>query len=189
MNGRNLWTVLIVGYTCRLLTRPEDRLHAFQEISDEIKEVSGEAIHYGMLAYGSRLLAWYTNSPSLTRSAMAPTWSWLCLDACISGPHYWSEEIYEEFDAYLSFNEENDFQRMTVTAFLIDGASWGGKHPWEGYNEDGICLWDLSTGIPDPHDRTYLLVAKTARGDREDSVLVLNSAGPGVYQRTGIYFG
>lgn len=179
------WSDIIYQYSGRLLTQPDDRGHAFQGISNEMEAFSGKETHYGMTAFSSSIIAWDARVPSPARSNRAPSWSWISLDTIVGSC---VGMLSTTLDAQIRFHDANDYQRLSVTACLIDGAAWGGMHCIESAgSSSGVCRADLEAGLPDPCERTYLLVLKDS--SMEETVLILSSAGSGVYRRTGIYWG
>lgn len=181
------WSELIQGYSTRALTNKEDRVHAFQGINTEIGALSGKTTRYGVPGFHSTTLAWYACQPASARSTRAPSWSWASLDTMVRGLSCYPDD---KPHAHVRFDDNNDPRRLAVTACVIMGATWSGKHPIEELSDSKsgrTCFKDLRTGLPAPQDSLYLLVS--SRSDKLDTVLILESAGPDVYRRTGVYKG
>jgi hypothetical protein len=191
----NLWGELIWKYSRRMLTDPEDRLHAFEGIAKEIEEVSGTTTRYGIPAFDCATIAWEALGPVPVRSPRAPSWSWACLDTVVLGPNYNAKDISPLYKAEIRFNGDDDSEKLVVTACIIDGAAWTGKHPDTNVKSDCVggvetpchSLPDLKVGFPKPCYRRYLLAILLHSG--KETVLILESAGPNVYRRTGVYKG
>ncbi|KAK0610521.1 heterokaryon incompatibility protein-domain-containing protein [Bombardia bombarda] len=188
-------TSLIIAYSRRLLTDPEDRLHAFQGIADMVGARIGETVRFGIFLSLPVTLAWWTLHPAKVRSSRAPTWSWASLDCGVS--------CFSPVDSDLSIKASmrlddhgSDGRKLLVNGRVIEGADWdSNRHPDDAYDYirkppviregRGISL-DIEGELPNPRDRTYLCLF---RFKIWDCVLVLERIGPGLYRRTGLYEG
>jgi hypothetical protein len=192
------WTTnflqLVWDFTNRLLTRNDDRLDAFQGIANEIAEYSGQPVYYGIPTLCSGImLSWNTSNPAKVRSNRAPSWSWGCLDTIIFIYYYndMSSKVASEYDAWVCFPDGDLHLRVVVTACVIEGVTWSGNDPVQGGSADhGRCRPDLEAGLPEPSERTYLLMRRNyEHAKRTEIVLIVESIGGGLFRRVGIYYG
>jgi len=175
----NRWFKLLVEYSQRSLTDRNDRLDAFQGIADEIQELSGKPVRYGIPEFASATPAWRTTMPALTRSDRAPSWSWGCLDSHVQ----FTDHAYYKSKATIRFPSDDE-SKMGLTACMISGADWT-----RSLDRDTTWWPDLTVGLPRPLSRFYLLLGYwNGNGDSNaDDGLVLESVGDGVYRRTGAF--
>jgi hypothetical protein len=169
------WFQLILEYFERDLTDSNDRLNAFQGISDEVQEHTGREVRYGVSEILSATLLWTVFSPARSRSDKAPSWSWGCLDTAVGGAVH-----SEEPEPAMKFSSCDDFA-VIITRRIINGATLT-RDPL-GYNCS--CIVDHEEGFPEPGDRSYLRFYDSL--GNEDCGLVLETAGIGDYRRIGFF--
>ncbi|KAF1962878.1 HET-domain-containing protein [Byssothecium circinans] len=183
-DGRGEWRCLLEDYTRRLLSDPEDRLHAFQGIADQIRSLREKSVHFGILTWWPESLAWKVRTPRQARSERAPTWSWACLEGPIESSAYWDGPI-KAADCCAS---DGDTWRIVLNGRIIHGGEWSFERLHTTAGEHSSIFLDVMAGLPTSKDRTYLRLLKNGP-DNGDVVLILENAGPDTYRRVGIYFG
>lgn len=189
----SMWSHLILEYSRRKMTDPEDRLHAFEGIAQEIQKVGGKITRFGIPAFGCGTVAWAALVPASVRSSRAPSWSWGCLDTPVWYPIHDNPTQEDQYKAIVRFSGNEELNKLIVTACVIEGATWTGNHPdpnakvsnhYMDRLNPGICHYDLTVGFPNPRDRYYL---RAMRLGSTEVVLILESAGPKLYRRAGVY--
>ena len=90
------WRTIVEMYTERELTKAKDKLHAFQGITNALKDNLGVDVLAGQIATDVTCLAWKVKGdfeylPMLKAAWRAPSWSWASIDAAIE--HAWYSEV------------------------------------------------------------------------------------------------
>ncbi|KAK0641804.1 heterokaryon incompatibility protein-domain-containing protein [Cercophora newfieldiana] len=186
-----VWSQILLCYTERQMTNPEDRLNAFQGITDAIGGRFDGNFHFGIALAWPVTLGWRSRAPEQSRSSRAPTWSWGCLNCPVK---LVDPEAIEHVQARVV---DGPGRRLAVTGAVIDGAQWKGEHPPASPAHDsqgkddgvyGSISLDVENSLPDPRDRTYLRILEKGGKSYGEVALVLEKSAVG-YRRTGIYYG
>ncbi|KAK4454478.1 heterokaryon incompatibility protein-domain-containing protein [Podospora aff. communis PSN243] len=187
-----VWSQILLCYTEREMTNPEDRLNAFQGITDAIRLRFDGNFHFGIALAWPVTLGWRARNQSEGRSARAPTWSWGCLNCPV-------KLVDPDAIEQASTNLDNSCgRRLIVKGSVIYGDKWQGEHPpaspahdsqGKGDGVYGCISLDVENTLPDPHDRLYLRLLEKRGTSRGEVALVLERVEPGTYRRVGIYYG
>lgn len=188
-----VWSQILLCYTERQMTNPEDRLHAFQGITDAIKERVDGNFHFGISLAWPVTLGWRSRAPEQSRSSRAPSWSWGCLNGTVKlvDP--------DALSLVLPRLVDGESRRLTITGAVIYGTEWKGEHPPAGPAHDsqgkddgvyGSISLDVENDLPGPAGRVYLrLLEKGGKSYGEVALVLERSAAAPKYRRVGIYYG
>ncbi|KAK0620767.1 heterokaryon incompatibility protein-domain-containing protein, partial [Immersiella caudata] len=188
-----VWSQILLCYTEREMTNPEDRLHAFRGITDAIQSKFDGNFHFGVALAWPVTLGWRARTPAPARSPRAPTWSWGCLNCSVK------LVCPDAIDQAHSRLPDGTEQKLLLKGSVIYGAEWQGEHPPASPAHDsqgkGDCVYgsislDVENTLPGPHQRVYLRLLEKRGSSHCEVALVLEEAeAAGVYRRVGIYYG